>query len=194
MRTRHQTSPMEWTGYSSVDAAPVARAVVPVLVTALAMTLAAQVRVPLPMTDVPMTLQSVAVLMAGLLLSPSIAIAGMVTYVVLGIAGLPVYAPGSAGFVGPTGGFIAGFVVASGAASLIRGRGRASAARLLLAGAAAILLLFLCGSLWRALFLGMSPWMVVQTSVAPFAPKAVVELLLTVAVCKVVAGGRRITN
>src|SRR3990170_493846 len=56
---------------------------------------AAQVRVPVPGTEVPMTLQLLAVLVTGLTLSPTVAAAALSAYLLLGTAGLPVFSPGS---------------------------------------------------------------------------------------------------
>jgi hypothetical protein len=65
--------------------------------------LGAQVRVPVPWSDVPMTLQSLAVLMVGFTLGPVAACSAMLLYLGCGAAGLPVFAPGSAGLFGATG-------------------------------------------------------------------------------------------
>jgi biotin transport system substrate-specific component len=89
-----------------------------VLAGALLVTLGAQVAVPLPGTTVPLTLQVPAVLVVGALLGPRLGIASMVLYLLLGSAGLPVFAPGGApGFarlIGPTGGYLLAFPVAAG--------------------------------------------------------------------------------
>ncbi|MBI4542511.1 MAG: biotin transporter BioY [Gemmatimonadetes bacterium] len=84
---------------------------------ALVVTLAAQVAVPLPGTPVPMTLQPLAVLVVGGLLGPRLGALGMVLYLAMGAAGLPVFtpfgAPGAARLFGPTGGYLLAFPVAA---------------------------------------------------------------------------------
>ncbi len=80
--------------------------------------LAAQVSVPLPGTPVPMTLQPLAVLLVGGLLGSRLGAASMVLYLVLGIAGLPVFTPtvpllGIARLLGPTGGYLLAYPVAA---------------------------------------------------------------------------------
>ena len=60
----------------------------------------AQVRIPIPGTVIPMTLQSTAVLLTGFCLSAPLAAAAMVLYVAAGLAGVPVFLPGSLGFAG----------------------------------------------------------------------------------------------
>ncbi len=78
---------------------------------------ASQFAVPLPGTPVPMTLQPLAVLLAGGLLGQRRGAAAMVVYLLLGAAGLPVFtpfgAPGLLRLFGPTGGYLLAFPVAA---------------------------------------------------------------------------------
>src|SRR6266487_1692424 len=91
--------------------------------------LAAQVSVPLPGTPVPMTLQPLAVLLVGGLLGSRLGAASMVLYLVLGIAGLPVFTPtvpllGIARLLGPTGGYLLAYPVAAFAVGWLADPGR----------------------------------------------------------------------
>src|SRR5215218_7177117 len=54
---------------------------------------AAQVSVPLPFTPVPFTLTPMIVLLGGAALGSRLGMASQVLYLLLGIAGLPVFAP-----------------------------------------------------------------------------------------------------
>lgn len=71
-------------------------------------------RIPLPGTPVPITLQTLVVMMAGVVLSRRQAVAAVVMYVAMGACGLPVFAGGAStlALVGPSAGFILGFVPA----------------------------------------------------------------------------------
>ncbi len=83
---------------------------------AIATGLLAQVRVPLPWTPVPLTGQTFAVLLAGVLLGRRWGGISQVLYVTLGVAGVPWFAGwsgGSAVLLGPTGGYLIGFVLAA---------------------------------------------------------------------------------
>lgn len=111
---------------------------------ALATAVAAHVAVPLPGTPVPMTLQPLAVLLAGLWLGPRVGAASILLYVTLGAVGAPVFAPvgppGIARLIGPTGGYLLAMPVAAWIAGTLSTRwpsfpGRALAAT---AGLAAI--------------------------------------------------------
>ena len=81
----------------------------------------AWVTVPTPW-DVPFTRQVLVVVLIGLLLRPGWAIAAVIAYVLAGVAGLPVFSGMKAGvsvLVGPTGGYIFGFVLGAGLASVV---------------------------------------------------------------------------
>ena len=77
--------------------------------------LAAQIRIPLPFTPVPITLQTFAVLLSGIVLGRWAGVSQLF-YIGLGVAGVPWFAGWGSGIthlLGPTGGYIAGFVAAS---------------------------------------------------------------------------------
>ncbi len=79
--------------------------------------LAAQWRIVLPFTPVPITGQTFAVLLTGAALGLRLGAAGQLLYVAAGIAGAPVFTEGRSGVdvvLGATGGYILGFVVAAG--------------------------------------------------------------------------------
>ena len=141
------------------------------------MALAAQVRVPVPGTDVPMTLQSFVLVLVGLLLPARSAGGAMVLYAGLGAAGFPVFAPGSLGFAGPTGGYLAGFAPAAWLIALLRGSSN-RIPRCVAAGAAGLLLLFAIALAWRAVWFNGDVILALTTGFVPFAGKAAVELVL----------------
>lgn len=62
---------------------------------------------------VPITLQTLAVMLAGTVLGPTRGLAAVLVMLLLGLAGLPLFAGGSGGpgvFVGPTAGYIYGWI------------------------------------------------------------------------------------
>lgn len=76
----------------------------------------AKVAIPLPGTPVPATLQTLPVLLAGLLLGARLGALSQMVYVAAGLAGLPVFALPGAGpayLLGPTGGYLLGSVAAA---------------------------------------------------------------------------------
>ncbi|NLM46803.1 MAG: biotin transporter BioY [Firmicutes bacterium] len=76
--------------------------------------LLAYVAIPLPGGLPPVTGQSLAVMLSGLLLGARGGATSQLVYLLLGVSGLPVFAGGKSGLqvlAGPTGGFIWGFVL-----------------------------------------------------------------------------------
>lgn len=87
--------------------------------------LAAQVSIPLPFTPVPITGQTFAVVLVGASLGAVRGFASLLLYWLVGIAGAPVYADQTSGwetFVGPTGGYIVGFMLAAAATGYLAER------------------------------------------------------------------------
>lgn len=83
---------------------------------ALATAALAQLRIPLPGTPIPVTGQTLGVLLAGAALGSRIGAGSMLLYVTLGAIGLPFFAGGEGGLTYATGstfGYLAGFVVAA---------------------------------------------------------------------------------
>ncbi|MGD8719624.1 MAG: biotin transporter BioY [Candidatus Zixiibacteriota bacterium] len=89
-----------------------------------ALGLSAAVRVPLPFTPVPVTMQTYVVLMAGAALGVRWGVAAVLAYVAAGIMGAPFFAGGAGWAVvaGATGGYLVGFVPAVVLAGLSHGR------------------------------------------------------------------------
>lgn len=103
-----------------------ARAALGVVAFAVATALGAQVAVWLPWTPVPVTLQPLFVILAGVLLGPRLGALSMGAYVAVGALGAPVFANGGAGLpwlMGPTGGYLLAAPVAAWIAGAVAGRG-----------------------------------------------------------------------
>lgn len=159
---------------------------------ALLTALGAQVRIPVPGTDVPMTLQPLAVLLAGLLLSPAAAVSAVAIYLAAGTLGAPVFAAGSGGLSGATGGYLAGFLVAAWAVAGLRGGPSASFARLVLAAAVGMFCVHALGVLWRTMFFGGNLGLAISTGFLPFVMKTGVEVFLAGTIASQVRRFRRV--
>src|SRR5262245_30843632 len=120
---------------------------------------AAQLSVHLPFTPVPFTLQPMIVLVGSAALGPRLAAASQLLYLLLGIAGFPVFAaspilPQGAGrLLGPTGGFLMAYPLAAAVTGWLAERGfdrrYLTSIAAMLAGLA---MLFAGGVLWLAYF------------------------------------------
>ncbi len=130
--------------------------------------LAAQIRIPL--WPVPVTGQTFAVLLAGALLGRKRGALSLLAYVGQGSLGLPVWAGGAGGIArlaGPTGGYLAGMVLAAFVVGWLSERGWdrrfATAALAMLLGNMAI---YALGLPWLANFVGWGS--VLQAGLLPF--------------------------
>ena len=121
--------------------------------------------VALPMVGpVPFTLQVFFVLLAGFVLGPRLGTLSMIMYLLLGLVA-PVYAGGLSGIaalVGPTGGYIVGFVLSPLVTGLARRRlQRTGTPALFAIGAAALLPIYGVGAAWLAVSLHSASYRVV---------------------------------
>jgi biotin transport system substrate-specific component len=116
---------------------------------------AAQISIHVPFSPVPITGQTLAVLLTGAVLGGRAGTLAMICYLGEGAMGLPVFAGGAAGpavLIGPTAGYLLAFPLAAGVAGLLIDRlhGRYTAAPTILALLFADALVFLGGLLWLA--------------------------------------------
>ena len=140
----------------------------------------AQVRIPLPFTPVPITGQTFAVLLVGASLGSRRGAASLALYLLLGVLGLPFFAGGGSGLsalLGPTGGYLVGFVVAAFLVGALAARGLdRSVPGALLAFLAGEMVIYLFGIGWLSVYLGLN-----QAITAGFLPFLVVDAIKLVA-------------
>ncbi|MDQ1580570.1 MAG: biotin transport system substrate-specific component [Microbacteriaceae bacterium] len=157
-----------------------------VLVVAGAALTAALAQVAVPLWPVPITGQTLAVLLVGSSLGALRASLSMVLYAVLGIVGLPVFSAASHGWgvvAGPTGGYIIGFIFAAGLTGWLAQRSwdRRFLAGMLsfLAGSAVV---FAFGLPWLAVSLGLNLEQTLQAGLYPFIIGGIIKAIIAAAV------------
>lgn len=95
----------------------VSRTILAIVAGVVAVSVAAQVSVPVPGSPVPQSLQTLAVVLVGAWLGPRNGVLALGLYIVVGAVGAPIFADGAGGpthLVGPTAGYLAGFVAGAG--------------------------------------------------------------------------------
>jgi biotin transport system substrate-specific component len=154
---------------------------------ALLTALGAHLAVPLPFGPVPLSMQTLFVLLSGLLLGAGPGAAAQAAYVAAGIAGIPVFAHGFGGpgvLLGPTGGYLLAFPVAAAiagwAAERARGRSLASSVLVLAAGAILASATILGGGWGYLTLLGGDPARALTVGVLPFLAGDAAKVVLAV--------------
>src|SRR5262249_31010161 len=149
---------------------------------------------PLPGSPVPVTGQTFAVLLVGAALGSRLGAGTVLLYIAEGSIGLPVWSPGStigvARLTSPTGGYIAGFLVAAVVVGLLADRGwmrrLPTAIVAMLVGEVVI---YALGLPWLARFVSVEK--VLGAGLFPFIPGDLYKLVLA---ALTVTGGRRIAG
>ena len=129
------------------------------------------IKIPLPLSPVPITLQVFFVLLAGLVLGARWGGTSMVVYVMLGIIGLPVFAGGSSGLgvlLGPTGGYLIGFVAGAFVTGLIYNKAGDSVPATIGAMIGGLVVIYLLGVMQLSLVANMSIQQAVAVGMIPF--------------------------
>lgn len=143
--------------------------------------LLSQVRLHMPWTPIPITGQSLGVLMIASSFGFKRGISAVGAYIALGAAGLPVFAgpaSGMAYLTGATGGYLIGFIVAATVIGLLVDKTQyfkqhRTSLVLFFVGHS---LIFLCGGLVLSQFIGWNAvWL---QGVAPFLPGAIIKTIL----------------
>ncbi|GGE46482.1 biotin transporter BioY [Agaricicola taiwanensis] len=153
--------------------------------------IAAAARINVPMYPVPMSLQTLAIIVIAALSGFRLSSEILGAYLIQGIIGLPVFATGAgfAYFMGPTGGYLVGFFLGAIAIGYLADRGWNNslpklAASLTLGHA----LVFVPGVAWLAVLIGWEKALV--SGLAVFIVGSIVKTLLGVAMVKAALRGR----
>jgi biotin transport system substrate-specific component len=154
------------------------------------------IAIPLPFSPVPVVLQNLFALLAGLVLGPALGSAAVGLYLLAGAIGAPVFAGASGGFVrflGPTGGFLIGYLLAALTAGLIAGRPRPEIKtplwRIILAVLAGFLIIYVPGVI-RLKFVIDKPW--AAALAAGFTPFIIGDVLKGIAAVLIAPRLRRL--
>ncbi|WP_193174459.1 biotin transporter BioY [Oricola nitratireducens] len=155
------------------------------------MTLAAKIHIPF--WPVPMTLHTLAVMAFAVALGPRLAVSIFLAYLAAGAAGLPIFSGtpergiGLAYMAGPTGGYLAGYLVASWLVGMLAA-GRAAFARLgaMLAG---MVVIYALGLAWLTIFVPADRLLAV--GVAPFLPGDLIKIGIVALGSQLLSGIRK---
>lgn len=136
--------------------------------------------IPLPFNLVPITLQTFFTYLSGIVLGPLLGPMSQFIYILLGCLNLPVFAGGTSGFgvlLGPTGGYLWGFMAASFVIGIME-RGNRKAWRLALALAIGTLVIYLCGLIQLMLVARLSLTQALWSGMIVFLPGDLMKIVL----------------
>jgi biotin transport system substrate-specific component len=130
---------------------------------------AAQIAIPLPVTPVPLSLQTLTVLLAGAALGPIRGGMAMLLYLAAGMGGVPWFSEQRSGFDFPSFGYIVGFVLAAVVVGLLARRGADRS----VPGTIALMVLgnlviYTLGVAWLASSLGVGTVRALELGALPF--------------------------
>jgi len=161
-----------------------------VAVFAILTVVGAKVKIFLPYTPIPITLQVFFVLFSGAVLGSRLGALSQTAYVALGLIGLPVFAGEESGWrylVGASGGYLIGFIVAAYIVGTIVHRKDTKLQRTLLpfiAYGAGVLVIYALGCswlwLWANAFNGLS-WNIITVLEKGAAPFVIIDVLKALA-------------
>jgi len=169
---------------------PRARRAVALVAFVLATAFGAQVGVRLPWTQVPVTLQPLFVILAGVALGPRLGALAIATYVSIGATGAPVFSNGGGGLpwlLGPTGGYLLAMPAAAFVAGRVAGR-HGGALRTLLGLTLGIATIYVGGISQLMVLTGGDLGSALAMGVVPFIIGDVTKILLAFSAAKLLRG------
>lgn len=140
----------------------------------------AYIIIPLPFSLSPIALQTLIVNLTGYVLNAKQAFMTMLVYLLVGLAGVPVFTGGSAGpgkLFGPTGGYIIGFLFTAVFLAYFRGEKYSFKRYALLGCVIGIPLIYVFGVVQLKLITGMGWDKAIMTGALPFIPLDIVKCL-----------------
>ncbi len=140
----------------------------------------AYIIIPLPFALSPIAMQPFIVNLVGFLMTPKQAFMTMLVYILVGLAGIPVFTGGTAGpgkLFGPTGGYIFGFLVAATAIAYLKGRNYNFLRYSIVGVCVWIPVIYALGAGQMMLLTGMSLEEAFFVGVLPFAPLDIIKVV-----------------
>lgn len=139
------------------------------------------VSVPLPFSPVPVTGQSLAIMLAGSILTTRQASLSVLTFLFLGIVGVPVFAGGTAGIgviLGPRGGYLIGFLAGAIVISLLKGKGNRLSLLAVTNVVGGIVVIYTFGVIWLSVVTGMGLNEAFVAGALPFIPGDIAKVVI----------------
>lgn len=145
----------------------------------------AYISIPIPVGPVPIVFADFFIMLAARVLGVKRGMGVAAAYLVLGLLGFPVFSGGGGGvifFLGPTGGFLMGYLLLAAASGLFNPRGKHSALKSIFPLILGNLLLYASGTIWLVWIFNMPPMTAAGAAVLPFLPGTLLKIMLALAI------------
>ncbi len=150
---------------------------------------AAGAYIAIPIGPVPIVLQNLFVMLAGLLLGSRWGFISIAVYLLAGAVGLPVFAGGTGGigkFIGPTGGYLAGFAIAAFLIGTISEKGKNSIITDIIAMIIGTVVIYAVGITWLKVVTGMDFIKALNVGMLPFIPGDLIKIAAAIPIARAI--------
>lgn len=151
------------------------------LVTAI-ICICAPISIPIPFSPVMLTLCTFALYLAAYILTPKQALFATGLYILIGVAGVPVFSGYTAGiskFAGPGGGYLIGYLFLVGISSFFAQKFSARPRMQMLGASLGTIVCYIIGTFWMAKVIHASFWATLPAGALVFLPLDFVKILLS---------------
>jgi len=148
---------------------------------------AAGAYIAIPVGPVPIVMQNLFVMLAGLLLGSRWGFISIAIYLLAGAIGLPIFAGGTGGigkFVGPTGGYLIGFAAAAFLIGLLTEKGKNRIVSDVAAMILGTLVIYAIGVSWLKVVTGMDFIKAASVGMLPFLPGDALKIAAAVPIAR----------
>jgi len=170
-------------------------ALIGVIFFVIATTLGAYVRIPVEGSPVPITMQTFFVMLAGAVLGCRLGSFSQFAYLAIGAAGLPIfqgYSFGTAYLLGPTGGYLAGFVFAAYFTGKTLGSPGQGLKKIIAYFVIGDLIIHTCGTAWLIYLYKMDIVKAVSAGILPFIPGETAKILFASVIYSKISGRSKV--
>ncbi|MBI6872370.1 biotin transporter BioY [Clostridium aciditolerans] len=143
------------------------------------------ITIPLPFSPIAITGQSLAVMLAGCVLTPIQAALSMLTFLFMGIIGLPVFSGGRTGIgviVGKSGGYLIGYLVGAVIISILVRKSKSKITMFLACLFGGIIVVHILGAAWLGYVTGMGIEKAIMVGSVPFLPGDLLKAVAAVVI------------
>lgn len=131
------------------------------------------ISIPLPFSLAPITAQTIIINLLAIILLPKEAFFAVFAYILLGACGLPVFSGGTSGIgriLGPTGGYLVGYLIAAVVISYLKGKENCFRRYVLVTVFVGIPIIYICGLVSMGIYLQKDIITMITVSILPFLP------------------------